>query len=54
MAIQGNGRGRQIAFAPMQRHSRSFELGMVVVCILCIIAAVAIAKGTTWGITTRP
>jgi hypothetical protein len=54
VAVPGNGRGRQIVFAPMQRHSRRFEIGMLVVCILCIIAAVAIAKGTTWGITTRP
>jgi hypothetical protein len=48
------GRGRQVVFAPAQRHSRNFELGMIAFCILCIIVAVIIAKATSWGITTRP
>jgi hypothetical protein len=47
-------RGRQVVFGPMQRHSRNFELAMIVICILCIIVAVVIAKGTDWGVTTRP
>ncbi len=46
--------GRQIDFPPNQRHSRAFEYGFVLFCILCIIAAVVIAKATDWGITTRP
>lgn len=47
-------RMKQIEFPPMQRHSRNFELGMIVFCILCIILAVIIAKATSWGVTTRP
>jgi|GraSoiStandDraft_10_1057309.scaffolds.fasta_scaffold2777864_2 hypothetical protein len=47
-------RGRQAVFGPMQRHSRNFELGMIIFCILCIVVAVIIAKGTDWGVTTRP
>ena len=47
-------RGRQVEFLPMQRHSRNFELGMIVFCILCIVVAVIIAKATSWGVTTRP
>jgi hypothetical protein len=40
-----------VEFPVAQRHSWSFELGMIA---LCIIAAVIIAKATSWGITTRP
>ena len=47
-------RTQQIVFAPMQRHVATFELAMIVVCILCIIVGVVIAKATDWGITTRP
>ncbi len=47
-------RGKQIVFAPMQRHRREFELGMIIFCILCIVVAVIIAKATNWGVTTRP
>jgi ABC-type proline/glycine betaine transport system permease subunit len=47
-------RTQQIVFAPMQRHLATFELAMIVVCILCIIAGVLIAKATEWGVTTRP
>jgi hypothetical protein len=44
----------QVVFGPMQRHSRNFELGMIILCILCIVVAVIIAKATDWGVTTRP
>jgi hypothetical protein len=47
-------RGRQIEFPAAQRHSRNFELAMIVICLLCILAGVLIAKATDWGITTRP
>jgi hypothetical protein len=47
-------RGRQIVFGPMQRHLATFELAMIILCILCIIVAVVIAKATDWGVTTRP
>jgi hypothetical protein len=38
----------------MQRHSVKFEQAFIVVCILCIILGVVIAKATDWGVTTRP
>jgi hypothetical protein len=47
-------RGRQVVFGPLQRHSQTFELGMIAFCILCIVVAVIIAKATDWGVTTRP
>jgi branched-subunit amino acid ABC-type transport system permease component len=47
-------RGKQVVFGPLQRHSPTFELAMIVLCILCIILAVIIAKATDWGVTTRP
>jgi hypothetical protein len=50
----GRGRGRQVEFLPMQRHSRNFELLMIGICLGCIILAVIIAKATEWGVTTRP
>jgi hypothetical protein len=48
------GRGRQVVFAPMQRHSPRFELLMIAICLACIVVAVVIAKATDWGVTTRP
>jgi predicted nucleic acid-binding Zn ribbon protein len=47
-------RSRQVVFSVAQSHSRNFELIMIAICILCIIVAVVIAKGTDWGVTTRP
>jgi len=47
-------REKQVVFPKAQRHSASFELGMIVFCVLCIVVAVIIAKATSWGITTRP
>ena len=46
--------GKQISFPPLQTHLKKFEYWMIVICILCIVAAVVIAKATEWGITTRP
>jgi hypothetical protein len=54
MAVRVRERTQQIVFAPMQRHLATFELAMIVVCILCIIVGVVIAKATDWGVTTRP
>ncbi|MDQ2984940.1 MAG: hypothetical protein M3R70_13610 [Actinomycetota bacterium] len=45
---------RQVQFGPLQRHSAKFEYAMIVICILCIVVGVIIAKATDWGITTRP
>jgi hypothetical protein len=47
-------REKQVTFPAAQRHSVSFELGMIAFCILCIVVAVIIAKATSWGVTTRP
>ena len=47
-------RERQIDFPPNQRHSRNFEIGMILFCILCIIIVVVISKATDIGVTTRP
>jgi hypothetical protein len=54
MATRATQRAKQIVFAPMQRHSQTFELAMIVICLLCILAGVLIAKATDWGVTTRP
>jgi hypothetical protein len=49
------GRGKQVEFPHrLQRHSQTFEMAMIVICILCIVVAVIIAKATDWGVTTRP
>jgi hypothetical protein len=48
-------RSKQVVFPHvLQRHSRTFELAMIAVCLLCIVVAVVIAKATDWGVTTRP
>ena len=47
-------RTQQVVFAPMQRHSVWFEQAFIILCILCIILGVVIAKATDWGVTTRP
>jgi hypothetical protein len=54
MASRVGRRAQQVVFGSMQRHTRTFELGMIVFCILCIVAGVLIAKATDWGVTTRP
>jgi len=54
--VADNGRlglGRQIDFPEKQRHSRMFEYGFVLFCILCIVVAVIISKATDWGVETR-
>ena len=47
-------REKQVSFPAIQSHRKQFELAMIVICVLCIVAAVLIAKATDWGITTRP
>lgn len=53
MANQSRRRG-QVTFSPLQTHVKNFEYALIVICILCIIVGVVIAKATDWGITTRP
>ena len=47
-------RDKQVSFPVMQRHLVLFDVGMILFCILCIIAAVIISKAFDWGVTTRP
>ncbi len=47
-------RRRQVTFSQMQTHVKTFEYAFIVLCILCIIVGVVIAKATDWGVTTRP
>lgn len=47
-------RDKQISFPPLQTHVKKFEYAMIIICILCIVLGVLIAKATDWGITTRP
>jgi hypothetical protein len=54
MATRVRQRTQQIVFAPMQRHLATFELGIIVFCILCIIVGVVIAKATDWGALPGP
>ncbi len=46
--------GKQVSFPPLQTHVKRFEYAIIIICILCIVAGVLIAKATDWGITTRP
>jgi len=45
--------GKQIDFPPLQRHSRAFEYGFVLFCLLLVVVAIIISKATDWGVTTR-
>jgi hypothetical protein len=47
-------REKQIEFPKLQTHVKRFEYAMIIICILCIVAGVLIAKATEWGVTTRP
>jgi hypothetical protein len=54
MATRVTQRAKPVVFSPMQRHPQTFEIAMIVICLLCILAGVLIAKATDWGVTTRP
>jgi hypothetical protein len=47
-------RRRQIEFPPLQNHSKSFELAMVVLSIICVIVVLIIVLGTSIGNEFRP
>ena len=47
-------RGKQVSFPQLQTHVKTFEYAMIILCIVCIVAGILIAKTTDWGITTRP
>jgi hypothetical protein len=47
-------RKRQIEFAPLQTHSRKFELAMLGLSILCVIIVLVIVLITDLGTEFRP
>jgi len=53
MADNGRRRG-QIEFPPLQTHSRSFELAMLAISIICAIVVIVIVLATGIGNEFRP
>ena len=51
MAIQ---RRRQIEFPPLQTHVKGFEIAMIVISIICIVAVLIIVLATDIGNEFRP
>jgi hypothetical protein len=47
-------RNRQIEFPPLQNHSRSFELAMLAISIICAIVVLVIVLATGIGNEFRP
>jgi hypothetical protein len=45
---------KQIEFPPLQTHKRSFEIGMLVFSIICVIVVLVIVLGTDIGNEFRP
>ncbi len=46
--------GRQIDFPPLQTHSKSFEYGMLIFSIVCVVIVLVIVLGTDIGNEFRP
>jgi hypothetical protein len=46
--------GKQIEFPPQQTHSRTFELFMLGLAILCVIVVLIIVLATNIGDEFRP
>ncbi len=46
--------GKQIEFPPKQTHVRSFELAMLVICLICVAVVLFIVLGTDLGDEFRP
>jgi hypothetical protein len=46
--------GKQIDFPPLQTHSRTFELGMIVFSVICVIIVLFVVFGTDIGNEFRP
>jgi hypothetical protein len=44
----------QIEFPPLQTHVKRFEVAMIVISIICIIAVLVIVLGTDIGNEFRP
>ena len=47
-------RNRQIEFPPQQTHSRTFEMAMLAISILCVIVVLIIVLATNIGDEFRP
>jgi hypothetical protein len=47
-------RNRQIEFPPLQNHSRSFELAVLAISIICAIVVLVIVLATGIGNEFRP
>ena len=45
---------KQIEFPPLQTHKKSFEIGMLVFSIICVIVVLVIVLGTSIGNEFRP
>jgi hypothetical protein len=45
---------KQIEFPPLQTHRKSFEIGMLVFSIICVIVVLVIVLGTSIGNEFRP
>ncbi len=46
--------GKQIEFPPEQTHKKSFEWGMLVFSIVCVIIVLFVVLGTDIGNEFRP
>jgi hypothetical protein len=46
--------GRQIDFPPLQTHRKSFEYGMLIFSIVCVVIVLVIVLGTDIGNEFRP
>jgi hypothetical protein len=46
--------GKQIKFPPKQTHVRGFEMGMLVISIICVVVVLIIVLGTNIGDEFRP
>ncbi len=53
MVDNGNSR-RQIEFAPLQTHVKSFETAMLAISIICVIIVLVIVLFTDMGNGFRP
>jgi len=45
---------KQIEFPPLQTHSRTFEMAMLAISIICAIVVLVIVLGTDIGNEFRP
>lgn len=46
--------GKQIKFPPKQTHVKSFEMGMIIFSIICVVVVLIIVLGTDIGDEFRP